>query len=250
MSQSVCKLVAEMIPLKTSPGLQLTATDVNGICHVAVLDANEKLNLPWDRYMRLKVVSDHLRRLVGTKKRARILDVGGFDGALALFLSEYEVDLIDPATTSGSGLEIPLSDREYEIVVSIDVIEHVTPDKRSMLIKELTRISNSICLINFPNKATMPAQELVYALTGNSFVREHVELGLPEKRWVMEEMQSHQFDCQVVPNTNLAIWTAQHTLSCLHPQAAATVSRYLVQAHSEEQFSVPLYYLVIGMRRQ
>jgi len=205
--------------------------------------------LPWDRFMRLRTAADHLRRVVGPERKVRVLDVGGFDGAIAMFAPAHDFDLIDPATTDGSGLRIPVGDRAYEAVVCIDVIEHLPSAERPQLLAELARVSGGLCLINFPNRATMPAQKLVFALTDDSYVQEHIELDLPEKISVIEQMTAHGFDCLAIPSTSLALWVAQFTLYKLAPEAAAKVSRYLVEAHREEPFSVPLYFLIICTRK-
>jgi len=236
------------IPFLPSPGVKLSASVAAGIARVEVIDPESRYLLPWDRFMRLKVTSDHLRRLIGEGEPVRVLDVGGYDGALALFLSPHQVDLIDPATTGGSGLQIPAPDRAYDVVVSIDAIEHLPAGDRAPLLKELARVAKELCLINFPNAASRPAQELVKTLTGDPLVGEHLELGLPEKRWLVNEMEGHGFSCQAIPNTSLSLWVAQHTLYKLLPAAAAQVSQYLVRAHGEEPFSVPLYFLVICSR--
>ncbi len=236
-------------PIASSPGVRLTPGDAPGVSHVEVLNAGEQFNLPWDRFMRLRTAGEHLRRVVGTDRRVRVLDVGGFDGALAMFAPAHDFDLLDPATTGGSGLRIPAADGSYDAVVCVDVIEHIPAGERSQLLAELARVSGGICLINFPNRATMPAQKLVLSLTDDPFIREHVELDLPEKTWVIEQMTEHGFECLAIPSTSLALWTAQFTLAKLAPEAAARVSRYLVETHREEPFSVPLYFLIICTRK-
>ncbi len=229
--------------------LSLVDTDKEGIFMVVATEAEARFQLPWDRFMRLKTAADHLRRLAGERNdRLSVLDVGGLDGALALFLPGYDVELIDPATTGGSGLNIPCADRSYEFVVSIDALEHVPPADRFRFLSELTRVSESLCLINIPNPATMPAQKLVASLTGHPFIKEHVELGLPERSWIEESFSKLGFSCQLIPSTSLAMWVAQFTLSQVNAEAAEATSRYLVRAHNEEPFSVPLYYLFIAKR--
>lgn len=236
------------VPFAANQGVRLIPTETEGIAQAEVLDAEQQYSLPWDRFMRLRTTADHLRRLVGLERKVRILDVGGFDGAFAMFVPGHDVHVIDPDTTGGSGLSIPVPDQTYDAVVSIDAVEHLPADQRGALLAELARVTSSMCLVNFPNKATMAAQELVWRLTGNPFVREHVEFGLPEKRWVIEQMQGHGFQCLAVPSTSLALWVAQFTLANLQPEAAVAVSRYLVTAHREEPFSVPLYLLIICTR--
>lgn len=235
-------------PIESSGGVRLVPTATPGVSTAAVTDAEERHNLPWDRFMRLNAVSEHLRRIIGEKRRVRILDVGGFDGAFAMFVPGHDVDVIDVATTGGSGLRIPLEDRSYELVVSIDAIEHVPAAERALLLSEIARVTAEACFINFPHPATMPAQKLLLSLTGNTFIREHVELGLPDKEFVFSQLGRHGLSCQALPNTSLAQYVSQYALQSFIPDQAKEVSRYLVRAHKEEPFSVPLYLLVIGTR--
>lgn len=144
---------------------------------------------------------------------------------------------------------MPVADRSYDAVVCVDVIEHVAAKERAPLLSELARVAGEFCFINFPNRATMPAQKLVLSLTNDMYVREHVELELPEKAWVIDQMTALGFECLAVPNASLALWAAQFTLQRLAPEAAAQVGRYLVETHREEPFSVPLYFLIICTRK-
>ncbi|MBI4532667.1 MAG: class I SAM-dependent methyltransferase [Candidatus Melainabacteria bacterium] len=232
------------LPIELSPGVRLDPLETHGLARAEVLNCDERYKLPWDRFMRLKVVGDYLTHT----NPGCVLDVGGFDGALALFTPHHEVHVVDPVTTGGSGLVLPAADGAYETVVAIDVIEHLPYRQRSTFISELVRVSSQLCLISFPNQATMPAQKLVYSLTGNRFIQEHIEYVLPDKDWVVSEMTSRGLCCEVVPNTSLAIWIAQYTLANLVPDAAQKISYYLTQTHGEEPFSVPLYYLIVGTK--
>jgi len=236
------------VPIRMSPGVRLSETERQGVSRVEVVDAEERFALPWDRFMRLRAVADHLRRITGECRTLTILDAGGFDGALAMFLPGHEVEVIDRATTGGSVLRMPCADRSYEAVVSIDAIEHVPVLERGRLVAEAARTASEICIINFPHPATLPAQKLLLSLTDHRLIREHVELGLPEKAWVIDQMASCGFDCQAIPHGSLAVFVSQFALQNLAPEAAAQVSRYLVQAHYEEPFTVPLYQMVVGTR--
>ena len=125
------------IGLDINPGVTLRPGPVEGVATAHVSDAERRFDLTWDRYMRLYHTAAAVRaRVPGGIK---ILDVGGFDGALALFLCEYAVDVIDPITTGGSGLEITAG--EYEAVVSVDALEHVAPDRRADFLAELSRVA-------------------------------------------------------------------------------------------------------------
>jgi len=240
--------MASRVEITASPGVRLTDSGQSGVSLVQVLDVEARFGLPWDRFARLKAVSDHLRKTVGGGNPLKVLDAGGFDGALALFLPGHQVSVVDPATTGGCASKIPLEDGHYDVVVSIDALEHVRFEERSAIIAELVRLTGQLILINLPNPATLEAQKVVLSLTGNRFVREHVEMGLPEERWMVSELQRQGLSCQVIPNTSLAQWASQMTLQNLAPEAGAAIGRYLIEAHQDEPFSVPLYYLYAGTR--
>ena len=53
------------------------------------------MNLSWDRFVRLNFVANTIRENV--VPAVRLLDAGSYDGALALFLPEHEIDIVDPA---------------------------------------------------------------------------------------------------------------------------------------------------------
>src|SRR5581483_4242605 len=104
-----------------------------------------------------------------------ILDAGGYDGALGLFLPSLQIDLIDPATTGGSVLNIPAADQCYDAVVAVDVLEHIEPSDRARALAEFARVSKQHVILNYPCRGSKPAQELALKLTNNALVREHVQ---------------------------------------------------------------------------
>jgi hypothetical protein len=111
------------LPIKVIEGLELDLPDGKQIAFARVLDAAARFDLSWDRFVRLKAAAEAVCKIADPP--ARILDAGGYDGALALFLPEYQIDVIDPATTGGSVLEIPIAKRFYRAVVAVDVLEHI-----------------------------------------------------------------------------------------------------------------------------
>lgn len=95
------------IPIAAIDGVELVPSGNPQIAHVRVLDRKASKHLPWDRFVRLQATADFVR----SQKHLgmRLLDVGGYDGALALFLDDIEIDLLDPKTTGGSATAIQVS---------------------------------------------------------------------------------------------------------------------------------------------
>jgi hypothetical protein len=245
------------VQLKSTDAVRLAPTQVQGISRVEVLEPAARHNLTWDRYVRLHAVAEEVQRCTADwkeeeMKKAIILDVGGYEGALGLFLPDFQMEVIDPATTGCSGTNIPLADKSRPIITSIDALEHISPDQRLALLSELARVTGSLCFINFPNRNTAPAQELALGLTNNQLVREHVEFGLPSSAEVAAEMERHGFACEVVHHSDSLVWASQFVLQHRAPDAAAEVSRFLIQHHRPHRAVpeplAPLYDLVVCRR--
>lgn len=233
------------VPIKVIDGVELVPTTA-GVSRVHVLDANKRGDLSWDRYVRLRAAADAIKKLADAE--TRILDVGGFDGALALFLPEHSIDLIDPATTGASLLEEPVDDQSYQLAASIDVLEHIEPSKRAAALKELSRVAQKHIVLNYPCRQSIEAQKLVFEATNNVLVREHVQWELPDSDWVLSIMADLGFRGQMVAYASVAVWLGQYLTLNLAPEAARSLNRYLVEHHADEPFSVPLYHMVVCER--
>ena len=236
------------MPIPPSPGLELEPSASSGIARVRVIDPGQALCLPWDRYVRLKAVADQVRSLAGGVGM-RVLDVGGFDGALALFLPGMEIDLIDPATTGGAIAEIICADRAYDVVCAVDVLEHVEPSEREAALSECARVARTHLILNYPSQESLEAQALMLELTGNDLVRQHVEWPLPASVAIAGQIEKLGFSCRVVPHGSVAVWLGQYLAQHLSAEAGARLNRLLVARHAGEPFSLPLYHLVTASRR-
>lgn len=244
-------------PIKATQATRLVPSETTGIARVEVLRPEDRFELSWDRYLRINAVVEEVKRIVRAEnlKDKKILDVGGFDGALALFFVDetgFEVDVIDPCTTGASGNEIGKADRSYPIVVAIDALEHVLPESRSAFLAETSRVAQEYCILNFPSHGTMEAQRLVLSLLpDNQFIREHVEYVLPKHEQVVAEMEGHGFACKVIHHGNSMVWVSQFVLQHLVPEAAKATARFLVERlHKQETPSSaePLYDMIICKR--
>src|SRR5215813_1121275 len=104
----------------------------------------ELLSLPFDQYGRMRIaqnvaltlyteIAKHADRGEG-QYRLRVLDVGGYPGTLRHFLNPdfFELLVLDvvpddgsiPGYVQGSGMELPYADGEFDLVFSLDTLEH------------------------------------------------------------------------------------------------------------------------------
>ncbi|MCC6981229.1 MAG: methyltransferase domain-containing protein [Candidatus Melainabacteria bacterium] len=232
------------IPIKPNTGITLEPSALNGIARVIVDDTSAKMDLSWDRFVRLKRAAE----ATALTKPTTILDAGGYDGAIAFFLEGVSIDVIDPATTGGSVLEIPSGDRAYDVVVAVDVLEHIEPKDRAKALSEFARVARKHVILNYPCRESKSAQRLALNLTNNSLVREHVEWELPDSEWVLEELAKHGYRGTVSPHTSIAIWLGQYVTLNLVPDAANELNRHLVENYAEEPTTKPLYHLLMCER--
>lgn len=236
------------LPLVHAEGISLARTDCDGIFHVRVIDKEVKNRLPWDRFVRLQAAADKIKAVLPTA--CSVLDVGGYEGALAFFLeSGYSVDVLDPETTGGTANCINAADLSYEVVTAVDVLEHIIPEQRKTALCECARVASKLLVLNYPCRESAPAQKLMLEFTNNTFVRQHVEWELPDSHWVIGELAEAGFDCQIIPHTNVGIWLGQYLVQNLVPTVAAALNAMLVSNHSAEPFNLPLYHMVIALRR-
>ncbi|MBX3151487.1 hypothetical protein KF728_15140 [Candidatus Obscuribacterales bacterium] len=227
-----------------NPGVELKPTSTSGISRAVVIDVTRRSDLTWDRYARLHRTAESIRQVV--QKSEVILDVGGYDGALALFLPEHHIDVLDPITTGGTALSITAE--PYEAVVSIDALEHVPPENRDTFLIQLSKLGRRACFINFPSAATANAQKLIFDLTGNPLIQEHVAWPLPSLVYVKKFLESAGFSVHVLQHTSLAQWISQYLLQTAAPDLASEANRYLIQNHLDDPSGTPLYDLLIGTK--
>ncbi len=232
------------IPIKPIDGIELQSTEIPGISTVKVMNSKLKKELSWDRFVRLKAAAEAVTAMGGKT----VLDAGGYDGALGFFLPDLAIDLIDPVTTGGSVLSISADDDYYDLVVAVDVLEHITPDDRPKALSEFARVARRHVILNYPCQESKQAQALALKLTDNSLVREHVQWELPDSDWVLSELAKYGFKGAVRAHTSIAVWLGQYITLNLVPDAAKDLNRHLVEYYAEEPCSKPLYHLVVCKR--
>ena len=152
-------------------------------------------SLPFDLYQRYALAS----RVVESLEARSLLDVGGVlgdeSGHLASSSDFFEnvdylqttdlrpVDLPDHIQADGS--DLPFGDHEFDLVLSLDVLEHVPGSRRERFLLELDRIAQHWVVVGFPVQ-TPEVEEAEHHLSNSllkthGFLNEHAEFGLPHK---------------------------------------------------------------------
>lgn len=144
-----------------------------------------KYLLPPDVFSRHQVVAE----LLGEAES--VLDVGGSLGELRKFTGQQlrvvTTDVVSGADVVYSGENLPFADGSWDVVVSVDTIEHIPPKKRESFVKELTRVARRrvIILAPFGSVSHQEYEDKLYQRWKESgvkipmYLKEHVAFRLP-----------------------------------------------------------------------
>lgn len=126
-----------------------------------------------------------------------VLDVGGCLGELKKFSSKYQITTVDVAPGADyiyDGRHLPFSSNSFDIVVSIDTLEHILPLQRMDFISELNRVAKKCFIVIAPfasprhviyesqlrDKLIDQKQEIP------KFLEEHIKYGLISKKFLSQ----------------------------------------------------------------
>ena len=152
------------------------------------------LDHPFDQYQRYEDVSQVVEamRAQATCAEFRILDVGGIRLSQR-FLARDRVTPINLEATPGakllgSGARLPFADRSYDLVITVDTLEHVPRPQRSAFLTELLRVAIRGIVVTGPfssglnEAAEKILLEYITQVLGQQhrFLSEHAEHGLPD----------------------------------------------------------------------
>ncbi|MEO8288342.1 MAG: methyltransferase domain-containing protein [Chloroflexota bacterium] len=219
----------------------------------------DMLSLPFDQYGRMRIAQNIANALYTEieaqreghegPRKLRVLDVGGYPGILRHFLSPdyYEVSVVDvvpddgtiPGYTQGSGMELPFEDDSFDVLFSLDTLEHIPGQARERFLSEIKRVARlGAVLIN-------PIQSIQADLaeeTLDEYIRwildaqqeqlaEHREFGLPdfaatEAAFTAEGWQTLTFNLANVYNW-LFMMISKHYLISMRDERASAFERTL-----------------------
>jgi hypothetical protein len=196
-----------------------------------------------------------------------VLDVGGYPGILRHFLSEenFEVSVLDvvpddgsiPGYTQGSGMDLPFGDGSFDVVFSLDTLEHIPGRERERFLSEIRRTARlGAVLIN-------PVQSVQADLaeeTLDEYIRwlldaqqeqlsEHRAFGLPDfeatrAAFDADGWHTYSFNLANVYNWLLMMVAKHYLLSLRDERAAAferTIDRFYNLTFFESDRSDPTY---------
>ncbi len=146
--------------------------------------------------------------------------MGGFPALVRNFLPDRPITVADAEGGAeknfclADGSRLPFADGAFGMVVSLDVLEHVAPEKRADFVAEACRVAANHVVIAAPfasdgvRAADRAIHEYVYELSGapQRFLAEHVDTEPPDLVNTMAWMLDAGLDVQVLPSGRLDRW--------------------------------------------
>ena len=140
-----------------------------------------------------------------------ILDVGGSlnNDAIKLFIP-HRITAANPQYNNISGTSLPFDDESFDIVISIDTLEHVPGDEREMFIKELIRTAKLkvILACPFDDPLVSAMEKAIYAITKHPFLEEHIKYGLPSLPQTLGVIETMGLFYTIYNNDPLIAWAS------------------------------------------
>lgn len=179
------------------------------------------LELPFDQYQRYKMVQEMADGMRQSKPGPlRVLDVGGHPGQIVSFLPDDEVYVSDvvpcdlPTYAYTDGVTLLFEDESFDVVVSVDTLEHVPPERREGFLGELLRVSRDYLILAgpFADANVSAAERILYDFVKNrldyahAFLEEHRKHGLPRWERVKDFLEAEGLRYGTASNGYLYNW--------------------------------------------
>ena len=134
-------------------------------------------------------------------KNPRILEVGSGSLGVVPYLKK-EIDGLDinfsgPQSPllnkiKGKATDLPFRKNSYDVVISVDLLEHLSKDEREKAVFEMIRVAKNLAIIVVPTGELSQKQDRqldkyyqkVFG-TRNQFLKEHVQNGLPKTEEIL-----------------------------------------------------------------
>jgi len=177
------------------------------------------LSLPFDQYQRYATAARVVEALGGTVDRL-VLDVGGAPGFVEQFFPGARAAVVDRYGTHGGnfvvadGAALPFEDDAFDVVITLDTLEHIFPQHRAAFLSECRRVSRDYVVLSAPHAtegvqlAERALQSFVTARFGEVFgtLQEHEDNGLPLIGETLASLTAPGWNVARLPSGYLPRW--------------------------------------------
>jgi len=198
------------------------------------LQNNKKLKTLIDKYFWAQHPEAALRYLpvVGQLKKLglnqpKILEIGSGSVGITPYykhnIDGIDVDFSGPPSKfikriKGKAWDLPFKKNEYDVTISVDVLEHIPPNLREKSIYEILRVTKTLAVIVVPTSSESQKQDIelkqLWQKTfniKNQFLDEHVKYGLPQSEEILvyidkcKRLLNKKIKITSYPNLNLFV---------------------------------------------
>ncbi len=173
---------------------------------------------------RYVITAELIKRIISGKKYEplKILDIGGYNGALVDLLPEAQITVVDIQEDSNlknylkvTESKLPFKDNTFDFVISCDTLEHVKPGERDIFINEVIRVASEYIIIAAPFKSEASESEeaisnaFYQGMTGFGYtwLEEHRDYILPSKQWLERLIRKHKgIYYKSIDHTSIGLW--------------------------------------------
>lgn len=218
-------------------------------------DSDDVLNLPFDQYQRHRQAAQIIEALRESPDHSfHVLDVGGGPSVTRLFLrpTDWIVSLdlrpqAGPLTVVGDATCLPFGDRTFDVVVTLDTLEHLPVTHRSRMIDEIVRVARRGTVLIAPTASPEAdtAEHILFEFirvvlnVEHEQLREHLDNGLPELGTLEAYLHEIGYPYLVRPSGYIHRWLAmmlvKHHLMSL--PSSETVHRQLDNYYNRHYFT-------------
>lgn len=181
--------------------------------------SEEAVRLPFDQYQRYTGAARVVDRLVGAADYS-MLEVGGAPGFPEVFFAPGRLAVVDRfGRHDGNfvvvdGARLPFDDESFDVVVTLDTLEHIVPEDRPAFLEECRRVSRDLVVLSAPHatahvvEAEAALQSFVTVRFGEVFetLQEHSDRGLPVAEETVAALGADGWACASLPSGYLPRW--------------------------------------------
>ncbi len=228
-------------------------------------DVDALLRRPFDHYARYRLAADVVLATAGPD--ARVLDLGGGPGSLQAFLPDAAVTSTDieapsswhaqaPSLVLADGAALPFADDAFDVVVTLDTLEHVVPASRAAFLEEVARVAGRWALVvcPFDTPGVADADIALRAYVRNRFapdlptiaiLDEHIGYGHPDLDASRDRLARHG-PVATIPSGRLDRWFAGmlaffHLLALGDDEPVEVVQRFYNRTFYAADLAAPSY---------
>lgn len=179
-----------------------------------------------DVFQRYMSIYDLVQKEAGKSNltRIRLLDVGSNGPGFANYnhfenVDQINIDIVESAAEikerypkvsflTYPGDRLPFEDGFFDIVICVDVLEHVPPEQRKRFILDVIRVSKSFIVFVFPVKTSAFWEKVLSVITFGriKFLEEHIAYGLPDEKDFLGVLDSAGNVDLVHKSGNMNVW--------------------------------------------